>query len=143
LVEEICQSLQPQIDAQQIDLEVDVPPHTPVSADREMFRRAVLNLVLNAIDAMPHGGMLVITSYDSLDGFELEVADTGPGLSDEVRRRLFEPFFSTKSAGTGLGLAVVYQVAQAHGGTVTAGNCPEGGAAFTIRIPRRAMGVAA
>jgi two-component system sensor histidine kinase HydH len=99
--------------------------------------------VLNAIDAMPHGGSLVITSYDGPDGFELEVADTGPGLSDEVRKRLFEPFYSTKSTGTGLGLAVVYHVAQAHGGDVTATNCPEGGAAFTIRLARRAMGAAA
>jgi signal transduction histidine kinase len=58
-------------------------------------------------------------------------------------RRAFEPFFTTKRGGTGLGLAIVYRVAEVHGGEVTATNCPEGGAAFTLRIPRPAMEVAA
>jgi signal transduction histidine kinase len=143
LVNEVCGSLEPQLEAQLIDVDVDVPPNTLLTADREMFRRAVLNLVLNAIDAMPSGGTLVITSYDNARGFELEIADSGPGLTDETKRRAFEPFFSTKQNGTGLGLAIVYHVAEAHGGTVTAMNCPEGGAAFTIKIPRRAMRAAA
>jgi signal transduction histidine kinase len=143
LVGEVCGSLEPQLEAQRIDVDIDVPPNTLLTADREMIRRAVLNLVLNAIDAMPDGGTLVITSYDNARGFELEVADSGPGLTDEIKRRAFEPFFSTKQNGTGLGLAIVYHVAEAHGGTVTAMNCPEGGAAFTIKIPRRAMRAAA
>jgi signal transduction histidine kinase len=143
LVTEVCQSLEPQLEAQRIDVDIDVPPNTLLSGDREMIRRAVLNLVLNAIDAMPSGGTLVITSYDNQQGFELEVADSGPGLSDEAKRRAFEPFYSTKQNGTGLGLAIVYHVAEAHGGTVTAMNCPEGGAAFTIKIPRRALRAAA
>ena len=108
-----------------------------------MIRRAVLNLVLNAVDAMAHGGDLVITSYESPDGFELEIADSGEGLREEDHQKLFDPFFSTKSTGTGLGLSVVYQIAEAHGGTVTVDNCPEGGAAFTIRIPRHQSGAAA
>jgi signal transduction histidine kinase len=143
LVEEICQSLSPQLEAQRIDVDLDVPPHTLLTADREMIRRALLNLVLNAIDAMPEGGELVITSFDGRNGFELEVADSGPGLSEEQMRRAFEPFYSTKQNGTGLGLAIVYHVAEAHGGTVTAMNCPQGGAAVTIRIPRRTMRAAA
>jgi signal transduction histidine kinase len=143
LVNEVCQSLEPQLEAQMIDVDIDVPPNTLLSADREMIRRAVLNLVLNAIDVMKDGGTLVITSYENARGFELEVADSGPGLTDEVKRRAFEPFYSTKQNGTGLGLAIVYHVAEAHGGTVTAMNCPEGGAAFTIKIPRRSMRAAA
>jgi signal transduction histidine kinase len=143
LVNEVCESLEPQLEAQRIDVEIDVPPNTLLAADREMMRRAILNLVLNAIDAMRDGGELVITSYDGQRGFELEIADSGPGLTDEVKRRAFEPFYSTKQNGTGLGLAIVYHVAEAHGGTVTAMNCPEGGAAFTIKIPRRSMRAAA
>jgi signal transduction histidine kinase len=109
-----------------------------------MIRRAVLNLVLNALDAMPDGGQLVVTSYDGPNAFELEVADSGPGISEQHRRRLFEPFYSTKDTGTGLGLAIVEHVAQAHGGTVTVANCPEGGASFTLRFPRRrSLGAAA
>jgi signal transduction histidine kinase len=143
VVQEVCDSLEPQLDAQMIDVDIDVPPNTLLTADREMIRRALLNLILNSIDAMPDGGEIVITSYETPRGVELEVADSGPGLSDEDKRRAFEPFYSTKQDGTGLGLAIVYHVAEAHGGTVTAMNCPEGGAAFTIKIPRRAMRAAA
>jgi signal transduction histidine kinase len=143
LVNEVCESLEPQLEAQMIDVDIDIPPNTLLTADREMFRRAILNLVLNAIDAMRGGGELVITSYDGQRGFELEVADSGPGLTEEQKRKAFEPFYSTKQSGTGLGLAIVYHVAEAHGGTVTAMNCPEGGAAFTIKIPRRTMRAAA
>jgi signal transduction histidine kinase len=143
LVSEVCESLEPQLEAQMIDVDVDVPPNTLLTADRELIRRALVNLVLNAIDAMPDGGSLVITSYDSARGFELEIADSGAGLSDEAKRRAFEPFYSTKQNGTGLGLAFVQHVAEAHGGSVTAANCPDGGAAFTIKIPRRTMRAAA
>jgi signal transduction histidine kinase len=143
LVDEVCESLDPQLRAQTIDLEIDVPSTMLVSADREMLRRAILNLVLNALDAMSRGGELVITAYRSAGAFELEVADSGAGLPEEVRRRAFEPFYTTKSGGTGLGLAIVERVAAAHGGTVTAMNCPEGGAAFTLCIPQRALGAAA
>jgi len=143
LVDEVCDSVGPQLEAQMVDVEIDVPPQTLLTADREMVRRALLNLVLNAVDAMPEGGDLVITSYEGSRGFELEVADSGPGLSAEDQRRVFEPFYTTKPHGTGLGLAVVYHVAEAHGGTVTAANCPEGGAAFTIRFPRKQTRAAA
>jgi signal transduction histidine kinase len=135
LLDEVLQSLAPQLDAQQISIELDVSPVHHVFADRDMLRRGVLNLALNAIDVMPEGGALVITSYSGPQGFELEIADSGPGLSEEVRRRMFEPFFTTKSNGTGLGLAIVCRIAEVHGGDLTARNCPEGGAAFTLRIP--------
>ncbi len=65
VVNEVCESLEPQLEAQMIDVDIDVPPNTLLTADRELFRRALVNLVLNAIDAMPEGGSLVITSYDS------------------------------------------------------------------------------
>jgi signal transduction histidine kinase len=115
-------------------VDLDVPFVHQLFADREMLRRCILNLMLNAIDAMPKGGHLVITSYSGPHGFELEIADSGPGLSDEVRRRMFEPFFTTKNSSSGLGLAIVSRIAEAHGGDLTARNCPEGGAAFTLRI---------
>jgi signal transduction histidine kinase len=143
LIDEVCESLAPQLRAQVIDVEIDVPPTMLLSADREMLRRALLNLLLNALDAMTRGGELVITAYRSAGAFELEVADSGAGLPEETRRRAFEPFFTTKSGGTGLGLAIVERVMAAHGGSVTANNCPEGGAAFTLRIPQRALGAAA
>ena len=144
LIEEIFDSLAPQLEAQAIDVSLDVPPNTVATADREMMRRAILNLVLNAVDAMPRGGDLVVTSYESRGGLELEIADSGPGLSEEHIARVFDPFFTTKPTGTGLGLSIVHRIVEAHGGRVTAMNCPEGGAAFTIELPpRRAMGMAA
>jgi len=135
LIDEVLTSIGPQLVAQSIEVCFDVPESDRMSADRSMVRRSVLNLILNAVDAMPDGGELTITSYDGANGFELEIADNGVGLSDEARRRAFEPFYTTKSGGTGLGLALVQRVAEAHGGDVTALNCPDGGAAFTLRIP--------
>jgi signal transduction histidine kinase len=143
LVDEVCQSLAPQLEAQGVAVALDVPPAATLWADRELLRRAVLNLVLNALDAMPSGGELVVTAFDGPWGFELEVADSGDGLSPEAQRRAFEPFFTTKSGGTGLGLAIVYRIAEAHGGSVSAANCAEGGAAFTIRIPHARQEAAA
>jgi signal transduction histidine kinase len=143
VIDEVIESLAPQLNAQGIDVEVDAPAEAWVTADRDMLRRALLNLSLNALDAMADGGELVVTAVATPRGWEIEVADSGPGLSGDVRRRAFEPFYTTKSGGTGLGLAVVTHVAQAHGGEVTAVNCPEGGAAFTLTIPHLAMEAAA
>jgi signal transduction histidine kinase len=130
--------LAPQFNAQRILPSVEVPQSLVVQADRTMLRRALMNLVLNAVDVMPGGGDLVITATATMSGAtDLEVADSGPGIPEEIRRRMFEPFFTTKSQGTGLGLAIVNRIAEAHGGEVQVANCPEGGAAFTLRIPNR------
>ena len=135
LIQEICSSLRPQLDAQGIETVIDVADGLFLTADRDMLRRALLNLALNALDAMRDGGALVFTGFAGADEIEIEVADSGEGLRDEARKRAFEPFFTTKKTGTGLGLAIVDRVAEALGGRVTAMNCPEGGAAFTILIP--------
>lgn len=137
LIGEVLSQLNPQLSAQGIRVSIDIAAHHHLFADPDMLRRAILNLVLNAIDAMPDGGELHFDAYQNDAYDELEVSDSGPGLSDEVRRRAFEPFFTTKNTGTGLGLAIVYRIAEAHGGTILAQNCADAGAAFTIRIPRR------
>jgi signal transduction histidine kinase len=138
LVEDIYASLEPQFQAQSIQIEIDVPKNQFIAADQQMLRRAVLNLMLNALDAMPEGGTLTVTSYCGPNGIELEIADSGPGLSEDAMDKAFEPFYTTKSGGTGLGLAIVARIAEVHGGNVRAANCPEGGAAFTLTIPRPA-----
>ena len=143
LVDEIFVSLTPQLTAQSIEPCNAVPPRQQITADRHMLRRALLNLILNALDAMPHGGSLAIDASTGPQGIEVRVADRGTGLSADTLQRAFEPFFSTKSGGTGLGLAIVYRVAEAHGGSVAAVNRPEGGAAFTIQIPQPALEAAA
>jgi signal transduction histidine kinase len=143
LLEEVYASLDPQLAAQAIQTVTDVPAQLQIAGDEEMLRRAVLNLTLNALDAMPDGGTLVVTSVSTSGGVELEIADTGPGLSEDAKSRVFEPFFTTKRGGTGLGLAIVSRIAEAHGGDVTAVNCPEGGAAFTLRIPQHSVALEA
>jgi signal transduction histidine kinase len=142
LVDELCETLAPQLSAHEIIVCVDIPGIS-VWADRDFLRRALTNLLLNAVDVLPHGGGIWITAWQNEDRLEIEVADSGPGLSEENSYRIFEPFFTTKSEGAGLGLAIVQRVAESHGGEVAAQNCPEGGAAFTLRIPHRVMEAAA
>ena len=135
LAADIEDSLAPQLAAQKIRFEIKIPTQQTLRADREMLRRGVLNLVLNALDAMPDGGTLTVGSTTTDDGLELYVADSGPGLPVEVLPRVFEPFFTTKQAGTGLGLAIVSRIAEAHGGIVNAANAQRGGAVITLRLP--------
>lgn len=135
LVHEVCEALAPQLDAQEIQAHIDCDSGLTLFADREMLRRALLNLVLNALDVMPGGGELCVTAFRAAEGIEIEVADSGPGIPDEAFDHLFEPFFTTKSSGTGLGLAIVERITAAHGGRILPLNCPEGGAAFTLVIP--------
>lgn len=135
LLSGIFETFAPQLEAQNIATHIDADPHARIHADPDMLRRAIVNLVLNALDVMPSGGELVITACRSSRGLEIEVADSGPGIVSGAMSRLFEPFFTTKGTGTGLGLAIVERIAAAHGGVVYAANCPEGGAAFTLCLP--------
>lgn len=137
MVADLQSSLAPQLAAQGIEVSVRIPQPLAVWADRDMLRRAILNIALNALDAMPGGGRLALAAAQQADAVVLEIADTGPGLSADAQRRAFEPFFTTKSTGTGLGLAIVYRTAEAHGGEVTVANLPTGGACFTLRLPHR------
>jgi signal transduction histidine kinase len=139
IVDDVCSQFAPQAHAAGIETTIDVPKHLGILADSEMLRRAVTQLVANAVECMSAGGRLVITSYHGAGGLELEVADSGPGLSDEALRHAFDPYYTTKRNSAGLGLAHVQRIAQLHGGDVVATNCPEGGAAFTLRFPPRAQ----
>jgi signal transduction histidine kinase len=134
-IEDVCSSLAPQFAAQGIETVLDISPAQTITADRDMLRRAVLNLCLNSIDAMPEGGTINVAAAEESGCVELRFADSGAGLSEDVRQRVFEPFFTTKPGGTGLGLAIVYRIAEVHQGSVTAANGPAGGAVFSLRIP--------
>jgi signal transduction histidine kinase len=109
----------------------------PLDGDAVLLQQALLNLVLNAEQAMNGPGTLRVRSLATPGGVAIEVEDTGPGLSAEVRARLFEPFFTTKEVGqgTGLGLAIAHGIVQAHGGAIDAGNAETGGARFTVTLP--------
>jgi signal transduction histidine kinase len=139
LVREVCDRLVRPQSAEEISVKLDISPLHTIMADRELLRRAVFNLVRHALAAMPQGGELVITSYDGSDALELEIADSGPTLDAEARRRVFEPFGASKDLESGLGLAVVRHIALEHGGSASALTCPEGGTAYTLRFPHGAV----
>jgi signal transduction histidine kinase len=108
----------------------------PVRVDWLLIGQAILNLLINAIDAVGNGGTIdIVWSAEHADGrFRLSIRDSGAGISPAVLDKIFNPFFTTKETGTGLGLAIVHRIVEAHEGTITAGNAPEGGAVFEIRI---------
>jgi len=111
------------------------PEPLRILGDPELLHRALSNLVLNAMDAMPEGGTLTISASRSADFARISVADTGPGLSDEECSRLFTPYFTTRQHGTGLGLAIVQSVISDHRGSITVERPEDGGARFVIQLP--------
>jgi signal transduction histidine kinase len=120
-----------------IQVHVDVPDDLPrVFASADHMVHVLLNLVLNAVDAMPEGGRLNVAARGCGERVELTVADTGRGISPDVLPSLFDPFCTTKEGGTGMGLAVSRSIVQQYGGTITADNAPGGGAVFTIVLPQ-------
>ncbi|MGB8933142.1 MAG: GAF domain-containing protein [Anaeromyxobacteraceae bacterium] len=115
-----------------LDLARDLPP---VAIDAGLVRQAVINVVMNAVQAMGRGGRLLVRTALAGEATEIEVSDNGPGIPDAVRARIFEPFFTTKTSGTGLGLAIVKHVVEVHGGAVEVGTVAGGGTRFVLRFP--------
>ncbi len=109
----------------------------PIAADPELLHRAISNLVLNAMDAMPQGGKLTLLSRREPQKVVIEVADTGAGLTPEECARIFTPYYTSKQHGSGLGLAIVQSVISDHGGTIAVRSEPAKGTAFVIELPVR------
>ncbi len=136
---------------ERVDLEMRLCDSAQVEADRSQVEQLLMNLAVNARDAMPGGGTLTVETRAAdraVAGLRpgphvaLRVADTGTGIPEEVRQRIFEPFFTTKARGkgTGLGLATVYGIVQQSGGTIQVESEPGRGTTFTIRFPFRPQG---
>lgn len=141
IVERVCELAGPRLSTSGIRLQLSLPGTLPsVDVDAVQFELVFLNLISNAIDAMPQGGTLTIRAAAAEDNLRVEVADTGTGIPPSGLDRIFDPWVSAKPAGrgTGLGLGIVRDVVQAHGGRVSAQNNPAGGAVFTIDLPRAA-----
>jgi len=106
------------------------------NVDNDQIQQLLLNLVLNALDAMAQGGQIEVDLHGTRDGFvELYVRDSGPGISLNILPKVFETFVSSKETGVGLGLPLSRRIAEEHGGTLTAYNLPEAGACFLLRLP--------
>ena len=110
-----------------------------LDGDQDQLQQLLLNLVLNALDAMPAGGAVEIDFRPPLDGYvEILVRDTGPGITIDILPKVFETFVSSKETGLGLGLPLSRRIAEDHGGTLTAFNLPGKGACFALRLPTAA-----
>jgi nitrogen fixation/metabolism regulation signal transduction histidine kinase len=118
----------------ELHLEEGLPP---IQADEALLRRAIENLVLNAMDAMPAGGVLMLRTTHQNGEVDLEISDTGSGLTREECDRLFTPYYTTKQHGTGLGLAIVQSVVSDHGGRISVESESGVGTSFYIHLPAK------
>jgi two-component system sensor histidine kinase HydH len=132
----VCNLLQPEAAARQIEIVTrladDLPP---VMADADQIIQALLNLVINALQAVEQKGRVELQAQRAGDAVVVEVRDTGAGVPLEKLGAIFEPYYTTKAEGCGIGLWIAQQIVTTHGGTIQAANRPEGGAVFTIRLP--------
>lgn len=126
-----------------IDVHMDLTSDLPsIMADQDQMRQVVLNSVLNAAEAMPHGGELWFRSrLDPVSKtVQVSIADSGPGIPDDIKDKIFDPFFTTKKTGTGLGLAIAYGIVDRHGGTISIESRPGRGTTVVFKLPIEARG---
>jgi signal transduction histidine kinase len=147
LVQECARELKPLFDERRVELNV-LLPEKPMSeglqvrADARMLRQALLNLLRNAAEAIPEtqAKKEVIVRLSSAGAknrtVDVSIHDSGPGIPTDDLQKVFIPFFTTKASGHGVGLPLAHRVITEHGGTLTVANAPEGGATFTVRLPR-------
>lgn len=137
LVREVLRLFDAQLQAIPVSSEVTLDDRLrSVNADPEQLKRALQNLILNALDAMPEGGELSVLTEQRGSSARITISDTGKGLTSEECERLFTPYYTTKQHGTGLGLAIVQSVVSDHGGTISLESGPERGTAFRIELPQ-------
>ena len=136
ILENILDSIKAKITGQQVRIHKIYCADAPVvSVDREQITRVFSNVMINALDAMPEGGTLTIETRIKAPSFVVKIKDTGTGIPEEDVIRIFDPFFSTKSSGIGLGLSMTYTSVVSHGGTINVESQRKEGTTFTISLP--------
>jgi signal transduction histidine kinase len=137
IFEEILQLLRPQIERCRIAVKKEFEPLPLITVDKEQIKQVILNLLMNAIQAMTGGGKLGMSGRLSKDGYwvELAIQDSGVGIPREDIDKLFDPFFSTKEGGIGLGLSIAHRIIDQHHGKIEVESTPEKGTLFTISLP--------
>jgi signal transduction histidine kinase len=138
LVEEVLKTLAVEANVTGVTLEANVSPDVPrIEADPGIFRQALLNLAKNAVQAMPNGGTLTMGVGPTKDGrVEIRVADTGVGIAPDNLAKIFDLYYTTKQAGTGIGLSLVYRTVQLHNGDIDVESTPGVGTTFVIKMPK-------
>ena len=139
VVRRMVDFLSPTARMQNVEIHWHAEPDLPlVPLDAEMFEKVLLNLMLNAEDAMPDGGTLTLQARAEADTVILDVIDTGCGMEPELSAKVFTPFVTTKPTGNGLGLATSKKIVLAHGGTIAVQSAPNLGSKFTIGLTTKA-----
>ncbi len=134
-VASILAAVRPVAEARHVSLTAELPDASPVAIDADQMRQALDNILLNAIEATPGGGQVSVRAANSSAGLVIEVRDTGAGIDPEHLAKIFDLYFTTKRAGTGVGLAVTQQIVAAHGGTIEVDSAPSRGTTMRIRVP--------
>jgi len=136
IVHHVLELLQPQITANKIDVRLSLSEHASSGMiDESSMRGALMNLILNSIEAMPNGGRLSITSDLADDTLRLEIVDTGRGVSEEEAKNIFEPFYTTKEQGLGLGMPYAKKIIEQHGGAITFDSKLNEGTTISVTLP--------
>jgi PAS domain S-box-containing protein len=135
LLDEVAAIAGPQMARAGVQLEIDCPPIPAIYVDHGLLKQALLNLVYNAIEAMPNGGHLTLAASRQSDHVEISVTDTGVGIQPEHRARVFQLFFTTRPGGSGIGLASAYKIVQLHEGTIEFTSQAGRGTTFRIELP--------
>jgi len=136
LVSHVCELLRPEAAARQIQLTAEIQPGLPpITADPVRLTQALVNLVINAMQAVERAGRIDVSAGRFDSTMVLKVADSGPGIPQEKLASIFDPYFTTKAEGSGLGLWIAQQIVTAHGGNIQAQNGASGGAVFTLVLP--------
>ena len=141
IVQHVCDLLRPEAATRQIEIAAELGPDLPpLVADSGQLIQALLNLVINALQAIEQKGRVAIAVRRDGDGCLIEVRDSGPGVPPDRLTTIFEPYFTTKPQGKGIGLWIAQQIVTAHHGAIQAANQPAGGAILSVRLPLGVQG---
>lgn len=135
-INEVVELMHHEAEEQHIRIVTKFEPNLPeVMIDRKYLKQALLNILKNALAAMPDGGALIITTSAKNDELLIAISDTGIGIPEDLLSKIFEPYFTTKESGTGLGLTITFKIIKEHNGEITVESTPSKGSTFTIHLP--------
>jgi signal transduction histidine kinase len=144
LLHEVASLMEAEANARAIHLTLQVPEGLPsVAVDRQQLKQALINLLLNAIQATPPEGSVQVMAAAEPEALRIAVTDSGSGIAPEMMDRIFDPYFTTKPEGTGLGLPIALRIIQAHGGTLDVSSALGGGTTVEVRLPIATPGLEA
>lgn len=142
LLQEVAGLVRGRSEQQSVEIRISLSdPATEIMADPEQLRQVLVNLFLNSLDALPHGGIIHAAVESSDQHVRIRISDSGAGITTDMMPRLFQPFSSNKDTGLGLGLVITKRIVEDHGGTISAENQASGGASFLVMLPKEAPAV--